>query len=85
MDSNELAWAAFRTALISPLLTGEISSGQREAYMQSVAAEERLFPNGKRATVLVARSCVGVSTFGWDIKNRYHWFHESAPMRVGSG
>ena len=28
MDNNELAWAAFRTALISPLLTGEIPSGQ---------------------------------------------------------
>jgi len=53
MDSNELAWAAFRTALISPLLTGEIPSGQREAYMQSVASEERLFPNGKRAKVSV--------------------------------
>lgn len=53
MDSKELAWAAFRTALISPLLTGEIPSGQREAYLQSVAAEERLFPNGKRAKVSV--------------------------------
>ena len=53
MDTIELAWAAFRTALISPLLTGEIPSGQREAYMQSVAAEERLFPDGKRAKVSV--------------------------------
>ena len=53
MDSNELAWAAFRTALISPLLTGEIPCGQREAYMQSVASQERLFPNGKRAKVSV--------------------------------
>ena len=53
MDSKELAWAAFRTALISPLLTGEIPSGQREAYMQSVASEERLFPNGRRAKVSV--------------------------------
>ena len=53
MDSNELAWAAFRTALISPLLTGEISSGQRAAYMRKVAAEERLLPNGKRARVSV--------------------------------
>ena len=53
MDNNELAWAAFRTALISPLLTGEIPSGQREAYMQSIASEERLFPNGKRAKVSV--------------------------------
>ena len=53
MDSDELAWGAFRTALISPLLTGEIPSGQRKAYMQSVASEERLFPNGKRAKVSV--------------------------------
>ncbi len=53
MDSNDLAWAAFRTALISPLLTGEIQSGQREAYMQSIAAQERIFPNGKRAKVSV--------------------------------
>jgi len=53
MDSNELAWAAFRRALISPLLSGEIPSGQREAYMQSVASEEHLFPNGKRAKVSV--------------------------------
>lgn len=53
MDPNELAWAAFRTALISPILTGEIPSGQREAYMQSIASEERLFPNGKRAKVSV--------------------------------
>jgi len=53
MDNNELAWAAFRTALISPLLTGEILRGQREAYMQNVASQERLFPNGKRAKVSV--------------------------------
>ena len=53
MDNNELAWAAFRTALISPLLTGEIPIGQRKAYMQKVASEERLFPNGKRANVSV--------------------------------
>ena len=53
MDNNELAWAAFRTALISPLLTGEIPRGQREAYMQNVASQERLFPNGKRANVSV--------------------------------
>ena len=53
MDSDELAWGAFRTALISPLLTGEIPCGPREAYMQSVASEERLFPNGKRAKVSV--------------------------------
>ena len=53
MDSNEIAWAAFRTALISPLLTGEIPKGQREAYMQMVASEVRLFPNGKRAKVSV--------------------------------
>jgi len=51
MDNNELAWAAFRTALISPLLTGEIPSGQRGAYIQRIASEERLLPNGKRARV----------------------------------
>ena len=53
MDANELAWAAFRTALISPLLTGEIPSGQRGTYIQGVASEERLLPNGKRAKVSV--------------------------------
>lgn len=53
MKANDLAWAAFRTALISPLLTGEIQQGEREAYLQSVANEERLFPNGQRGKVSV--------------------------------
>ena len=52
-DNYICAGAAFRTALISPLLTGEIPTGQREAYMQSIASEERLFPNGQRARVSV--------------------------------
>lgn len=53
MNDNDLAWAAFRTALISPLLTGEIPRGERGTYLKSVADQERLFPNGKRGKVSV--------------------------------
>ena len=53
MKSNDLAWAAFRTSLISPLLTGEIPAGQRGAYFRKVAAQEHVLPNGKRGGVSV--------------------------------
>lgn len=68
MNANDLAWAAFRTALISPLLTGEIESGKRGAYLQAVASEERLFPDGRRGKVSVRtlwRWYQRLKTGGW--------------------
>lgn len=53
MDRNDLAWTAFRTSLLAPLLTGEITSGERGAYFQKLANQEHLLPNGKRSTISV--------------------------------
>ena len=51
MDRNDLAWTAFRAGLLSPLLTGEVSSEERAAYFQKLAQETHLFPNGQRKTI----------------------------------
>jgi len=53
MDQNDLAWTAFRASLLAPLLTGEVTSGERGAYFQKLAREERLWPNGKRSKISV--------------------------------
>ncbi len=45
MDQNDLAWTAFRASLLSPLLTGEVSSGERAAYFQKLAGQTHLLPN----------------------------------------
>jgi putative transposase len=51
MDRNDLAWTAFRASLLSPLLTGAVSSGERGAYFQKLAAETHLLPNGQRKKI----------------------------------
>ena len=53
MGRDDQAWAVFRCSLLSPLLLGEISQAEREAYFRSLAAEERLLPNGQRKRVSV--------------------------------
>jgi transposase InsO family protein len=53
MDQNDLAWTAFRASLLSPLLTGEVPSGERGAYFQKLAGEIHLLPNGQRKRISV--------------------------------
>lgn len=52
MDSDNLAWPAFRASLISPLLTGEISAGDRGAYFREVAGKEHVLPSGRRGRIV---------------------------------
>ena len=51
MDQNDLAWTAFRASLLSPLLTGEVSSGERAAYFHKLAQEDHLLPSGQRSRI----------------------------------
>ncbi len=51
MDQNDLAWTAFRASLLSPLLTGEVSSGERGAYFQKLASQVHQLPSGKQSTI----------------------------------
>ncbi len=53
MDQNDLAWTAFRASLLASLITGEVASGERAAYFQKLASEERLLPNGKWSKISV--------------------------------
>jgi len=53
MDRIDQAWAVFRCSLLSPLLSGEIPEAEREVYFRSLAAEERLLPNGQRKRISV--------------------------------
>jgi len=53
MDRNDLAWTAFRAALLSPLLTGEIQSSERGAYFQKLAGQTHQLPNGQQKTISV--------------------------------
>ena len=53
MDRNDLAWTAFRASLLSPLLTGEVPSGERGAYFQKLAGQTHQLPNGQRKTISV--------------------------------
>jgi transposase InsO family protein len=53
MGRDDQAWAVFRCSLLSPLLLGEIPEAGREAYFRSLAAEERLLPNGQRKRISV--------------------------------
>jgi transposase len=53
MDRDDQAWAVLWCSLLSPLLLGEIPQAEREAYFRSLAAEERLLPNGQRKRVSV--------------------------------
>lgn len=47
MQSDVLAWQAFRISLLSPLITGEVTYEDREAYFQKLAKQEHYAPNGK--------------------------------------
>lgn len=53
MDRDDQAWAVFWCSLLSPLHLGEIPEAEREAYFRTLAAEERLLPNGRRKRVSV--------------------------------
>ena len=53
MGRDDQAWAVFWCSLLSPLLLGEIPEAEREAYFRSLAAKERLLPNGQRKRVSV--------------------------------
>ena len=53
MDRNDLAWTAFRASLLSPLLTGEVPSGERGAYYQKLAGQTHLLPSGQRKKISV--------------------------------
>ena len=53
MDHNDLAWTAFRASLLSPLLTGEVASGERGAYFQKLAKQTHRLPDGKQRTISV--------------------------------
>ena len=53
MGRDDQAWAVFRCSLLSPLLLGEIPEAEREAYFRSLAAQERLLPNGQRKQISV--------------------------------
>jgi len=48
MKKKEQEWAIFWCALLEPILFGEISPGETQAFLRKLASEERLFPNGKR-------------------------------------
>jgi transposase InsO family protein len=47
MHSDVLAWQAFRISLLSPLITGEVTYEDREAYFQKLAKQEHYAPHGK--------------------------------------
>ena len=53
MDRNDLAWTAFRTSLLSPLLTGQIPSSERGAYFQKLAGQTHQLPGGQGKTISV--------------------------------
>jgi putative transposase len=53
MGRNEDAWAVFRCALLNPLMVGEVEAADREAFFRSLAADERLLPNGRRKRISV--------------------------------
>lgn len=53
MDRNDLAWTAFRAALLAPLLTGEITSQERGSYFRKLAAQTHILPDGKPGTISV--------------------------------
>ncbi len=47
MHSDVLAWQAFRISLLSPLITGQVTYEDREAYFQKIAKQEHYAPQGK--------------------------------------
>lgn len=47
MHSDVLAWQAFRISLLSPLITGQVTYEDREAYFQKLAKQEHYAPQGK--------------------------------------
>jgi putative transposase len=51
MDCDDQAWAVFWCSLLSPLLLGEVPEAERQAYFRTLAAEERLLPNGRRKRI----------------------------------
>jgi len=53
MDQKDLAWTAFRASLLSPRLTGEVTSGERGAYFQKLANEVHRLPNGTDGKISV--------------------------------
>jgi transposase InsO family protein len=53
MGRDDQTWAVFWCSLLSPLLLGEVPEAEREAYFRTLAAEDRLLPNGQRKRVCV--------------------------------
>src|SRR5437868_5887439 len=52
-DRNDQDWPVFWCSLLSPLLMGEISKGQRGRYFRELSEQERLLPNGQRKRISV--------------------------------
>lgn len=48
MKDKELDWAIFWCSLLQPILLGEIAAEETASFLRKLAAEERLFPDGRR-------------------------------------
>jgi transposase InsO family protein len=53
MRRNDVAWAAFRASLLSPILTGEVSKAERTAYFKKLSRQKHRLPNGKLDSISV--------------------------------
>jgi transposase InsO family protein len=48
MRDQDKQWALFWCSLLHPVLFGEVGPGEERAFLEKLAEEERLFPNGVR-------------------------------------
>ena len=53
MNRDEVAWAAFRASLLSPLLTGEVSRAERGSYFNNLSVQQHRLPSGKTGRISV--------------------------------
>jgi len=54
VKEKDLDWAIFWCSLLQPVLLGEVSAAETQSFLQELAAEERLFPDGTRRKTSVS-------------------------------